>query len=511
MSASRGCMGWSWKSENKNMEDNAAATGGQLMVKRVFLILGLALLLLSVAGLILAATQFPDRVSVSKEESLPAPRYHIVRAGETLNSIGRFYGVNPWVIASANHLSNLNYVYYGMAVYIPYQSMVAKSLGPWTMLVNRADAIRVSLVPATNSSYTPTVEIVRPTDISATPPPVQEPGSTPAEPATPEYRVCPYVDVPQDALVVTAVTTVCQSLEQPALTWDWIITPTQPGMQIMRVYYLFVETYPSGEVLESSLSLQSQIEVFVATTSQFGAIIFGNSLLGVVLAVPWLWDKAKSKQVRLRLDAAVPSQVFIGRTFELAVALRQLSTSVLAEDDLTQVKSGDVQVAWPKSEQCIYLRVQITAPECQIHGEDHFSFCLHAGQDSPVFCFQLTPQKVGRIGIVVRAYQENYSLGSARIHTVALERVAGSVEIRTASREINTQLESNQRSLRRVLCDHFDLEEMHTLCDDLGVDFDDLRGDGKAVKARELVAYLERRSQLDQLIIAIRRERGSII
>jgi len=48
-----------------------------------------------------------------------APRYHVVRAGETLFSIGRRYGVNPWSIASANHLYNANRIYAGQCLYIP--------------------------------------------------------------------------------------------------------------------------------------------------------------------------------------------------------------------------------------------------------------------------------------------------------------------------------------------------------------------------------------------------------
>ena len=36
------------------------------------------------------------------------PGYHVVRPGETLFSIGRLYGVNPYTIASMNGLANPN-------------------------------------------------------------------------------------------------------------------------------------------------------------------------------------------------------------------------------------------------------------------------------------------------------------------------------------------------------------------------------------------------------------------
>ena len=48
-----------------------------------------------------------------------APGCHMVRPGETLFSIGRRYGVNPWYIASANHLYNPNRIYAGQCLYIP--------------------------------------------------------------------------------------------------------------------------------------------------------------------------------------------------------------------------------------------------------------------------------------------------------------------------------------------------------------------------------------------------------
>lgn len=45
--------------------------------------------------------------------------YHVVRYGETLFSIGRRYGVNPWSIARANGLWNPNYIRAGQTLYIP--------------------------------------------------------------------------------------------------------------------------------------------------------------------------------------------------------------------------------------------------------------------------------------------------------------------------------------------------------------------------------------------------------
>jgi LysM repeat protein len=45
--------------------------------------------------------------------------YHIVWRGETLSSIARSYGTTAWAIASANGLRNLNYIWAGQRLYIP--------------------------------------------------------------------------------------------------------------------------------------------------------------------------------------------------------------------------------------------------------------------------------------------------------------------------------------------------------------------------------------------------------
>jgi hypothetical protein len=57
--------------------------------------------------------------------------------------------------------------------------------------------------------------------------------------------------------------------------------------------------------------------------------------------------------------------------------------------------------------------------------------------------------------------------------------------------------------LRIQIDRHLDLEELRTLCFDLGVDYDSLRGEGKAAKIRELIALLRRNNRVPQLIVAL--------
>ena len=72
------------------------------------------------------------------------------------------------------------------------------------------------------------------------------------------------------------------------------------------------------------------------------------------------------------------------------------------------------------------------------------------------------------------------------------------------------KLAGQRNALRQVLYDHFSLEELRTLCADLDVDHDDLEGEGKEPKARELIAYLQRRERLGQLVTYIQQHRPDI-
>src|SRR6185436_18221077 len=61
----------------------------------------------------------------------------------------------------------------------------------------------------------------------------------------------------------------------------------------------------------------------------------------------------------------------------------------------------------------------------------------------------------------------------------------------------------SQRELTRlheILTERFDLEELRTLCFRLGIDYDNLRSEGKSGKARELVVFLEHHDRIGELI-----------
>jgi hypothetical protein len=67
-----------------------------------------------------------------------------------------------------------------------------------------------------------------------------------------------------------------------------------------------------------------------------------------------------------------------------------------------------------------------------------------------------------------------------------------------------------QIGLRMSLSTRFSEEELRTLCYDLNVDYDDLPAQGKANKARELVAHFERRDNVSELVTVGRRLRPDV-
>ncbi len=61
--------------------------------------------------------------------------------------------------------------------------------------------------------------------------------------------------------------------------------------------------------------------------------------------------------------------------------------------------------------------------------------------------------------------------------------------------------------LRSLLTESFNLDELNTLCFDLAVDFENLTGNNKPLKAQSLIAYMDQAGRLDELLQAIDRER----
>lgn len=72
------------------------------------------------------------------------------------------------------------------------------------------------------------------------------------------------------------------------------------------------------------------------------------------------------------------------------------------------------------------------------------------------------------------------------------------------------QPETNLIRLRMMLDKHFDKSELKTLCFDMGIDYDSLNGENKSDKARELVAYCDRRRTIPDLVTKCRELRPKV-
>jgi tetratricopeptide (TPR) repeat protein len=68
----------------------------------------------------------------------------------------------------------------------------------------------------------------------------------------------------------------------------------------------------------------------------------------------------------------------------------------------------------------------------------------------------------------------------------------------------------NRSQFRLLIQKHFDLEELRTLCFDVHVDYDSLRGEGKEAKVRELVATMHRNGRLPELVTALSQRRPHV-
>jgi hypothetical protein len=70
-------------------------------------------------------------------------------------------------------------------------------------------------------------------------------------------------------------------------------------------------------------------------------------------------------------------------------------------------------------------------------------------------------------------------------------------------------------AVREAIKQHYSLDEMRTLCDDLGIDYENLPGETRERKALELVGYFERHGPrgdpLAPLVAAIRKQHKGVI
>ena len=220
---------------------------------------------------------------------------------------------------------------------------------------------------------------------------------------------------------------------------------------------------------------------------------------------------ARPEVIDLRLDAALPERVTVGRAFDLAVAIKQTGSPPLAPDDLTRRESAAFSAVWANDAPFIQLRVQISAPDCDIHNGDSRPVRLFAGQDGPPVYFQMTPRRAGPLSVIITVYQEMDWVGSTRLRTEAgADEVRGAMGLTVNSRPLDSP-EVSQQTLRKALVDGYNESELQDLCFELTIDYEELPGDTKSAKARELVNYAKRRDLLAALIERVMADRPHLL
>lgn len=73
-----------------------------------------------------------------------------------------------------------------------------------------------------------------------------------------------------------------------------------------------------------------------------------------------------------------------------------------------------------------------------------------------------------------------------------------------------TSIAGSLNQIRLLLTERMNLQEIQTVCSDLGINYDELSGEGRTAKIREMIGYLERRQSRDRLLEWIRQNRPDI-
>jgi hypothetical protein len=94
---------------------------------------------------------------------------------------------------------------------------------------------------------------------------------------------------------------------------------------------------------------------------------------------------------------------------------------------------------------------------------------------------------------------------AAPAESKALKETAAQREIATVGQRPPEQIDVI--ALRQLLASHFNIGELQDLCFDLNIDFENLPGQMKSDKARELVAHAQRHGRLADVISQVRRLR----
>ncbi len=118
---------------------------------------------------------------------------------------------------------------------------------------------------------------------------------------------------------------------------------------------------------------------------------------------------------------------------------------------------------------------------------------------------------------LVKADEQNFCKIRNRLYKLILKeqrKYDEENDSSTATSQIDAQVNKEKMNLKELsqkITKCFNDSELRSLCFGLDIDYDSLVGEGKSGKARELVAYLQRRNCLPDLITICRRERPNVL
>lgn len=217
--------------------------------------------------------------------------------------------------------------------------------------------------------------------------------------------------------------------------------------------------------------------------------------------------KSRRSRSELRLEAVAPETVVVNRPFTLVVAVRRPESPPLQLDVPNQRADEIVRVWSPNSRagkvSWVELQVRVLAPECVIIGKPFEMIRLRQGRDSQILYFTLRPLQAGKIFIHVTLHQAFIFVGSVRVTSMAGVHADGEAHTFHSDLLHLPQVLDETNGAYSLLVKAFDMDELQTLCRELGIDFEELPGEIKQRKAASLVAYAHRHGRAGDLMAAI--------
>jgi tetratricopeptide (TPR) repeat protein len=178
--------------------------------------------------------------------------------------------------------------------------------------------------------------------------------------------------------------------------------------------------------------------------------------------------------------------VFLPQTYEalaqVYLGLGQIQDALTAAQSALEWAEGNQDRRW-EAIVCLKLgKIYLVSADLD-KAEDHAQKSLNLAQEDPPL-----PDQAQAATELLREIDQVRKPARA-----AVQRVQVAVLLSDSPKV-------NPVKLRRLLNKHFNINELRDLCFDLRVDFEDLPGETRGDKVRELVAYLERRGRLLDLV-----------